>query len=137
MQAYAGTTIAGLPNFFMLLGPNTGLGHNSVVFMIESQINYVMGALREMDRRGWRRLEVREEAVREYNQGLQERMRGTVWTEGGCASWYLDAAGRNTTLWPGFTFTYRERVRRFDPAAYVADSPAGAPGRAAEAPVTA
>ena len=126
------STVAGFPNFFMLLGPNTGLGHNSMVFMIEAQIAYVMDALRAMDRHGWRTLEVREEAQRAYNERIQEGLRGTVWNAGGCASWYLDRSGRNTTLWPSFTWRFRERTRRFDPAPYVAvpavaESPAGEP----------
>jgi cation diffusion facilitator CzcD-associated flavoprotein CzcO len=133
MQAYAGTTIAGLPNFFMLLGPNTGLGHNSVVFMIEAQIAYVVDALRTMDARNWAQIEVREDAVREYNADVQDRLRDTVWTAGGCASWYHDASGRNTTIWPGPSFRFRERIRRFDPAPYVAVARADEPEPAADA----
>jgi cation diffusion facilitator CzcD-associated flavoprotein CzcO len=120
MQAYLGTTVSGYPNFFMLLGPNTGLGHTSVVVMVEAQIAYVMDALRAMDRQAWRTLEVREEAQRAYNVRVQKGLRGTVWNDGGCASWYLDRSGRNTTLWPSFTWRFRERTRRFDPAPYVA-----------------
>jgi cation diffusion facilitator CzcD-associated flavoprotein CzcO len=131
MQAYLGTTVAGFPNFFMLLGPNTGLGHTSVVVMVEAQIAYVMDALRAMDRHDWRTLEVREEAQRAYNERIQKGLRGTVWNAGGCASWYLDRSGRNTTLWPSFTWRFRERTRRFDPAPYVA-LPAGAEAPAAE-----
>jgi cation diffusion facilitator CzcD-associated flavoprotein CzcO len=132
MQAYLGTTVAGFPNFFMLLGPNTGLGHTSVVVMVEAQIAYVMDALRAMDRHDWRTLEVREEAQRAYNERIQAGLRGTVWNAGGCASWYLDRSGRNTTLWPSFTWRFRERTRRFDPAPYVAgpavaESPVGEP----------
>jgi cation diffusion facilitator CzcD-associated flavoprotein CzcO len=131
MQAYLGTTVAGFPNFFMLLGPNTGLGHTSVVVMVEAQIAYVMDALRAMDRNDWRTLEVREEAQRDYNERVQKGLRGTVWNDGGCASWYLDRSGRNTTLWPSFTWRFRERTRRFDPAPYVA-VPAVAEPRPAE-----
>jgi cation diffusion facilitator CzcD-associated flavoprotein CzcO len=131
MQAYLGTTVAGFPNLFMLLGPNTGLGHTSVVVMVEAQIAYVMDALRAMDRHEWRSLEVREEAQRAYNERVQEGLRGTVWNAGGCASWYLDRSGRNTTLWPSFTWRFRERTRRFDPAPYVA-VPAVADTRPAE-----
>jgi cation diffusion facilitator CzcD-associated flavoprotein CzcO len=131
MQAYLGTTVAGFPNFFMLLGPNTGLGHTSVVVMVEAQIAYVMDALRAMDRHDWRTLEVREEAQRAYNERIQKGLRGTVWNAGGCASWYLDRSGRNTTLWPSFTWRFRERTRRFDPALYVA-LPTGAEAPAAE-----
>jgi cation diffusion facilitator CzcD-associated flavoprotein CzcO len=128
MQAFLGTTIAGFPNLFMLLGPNTGLGHTSVVVMVEAQIAYVMDALRAMDRHDWRTLEVREEVQRAYNERVQAGLRGTVWNAGGCASWYLDRSGRNTTLWPSFTWRFRERTRRFDRAAYVAvPAAAGSP----------
>jgi cation diffusion facilitator CzcD-associated flavoprotein CzcO len=131
MQAYLGTTVAGFPNFFMLLGPNTGLGHTSVVVMVEAQIAYVMDALRAMDRHDWRTVEVREEAQRAYNERIQKGLRGTVWNDGGCASWYLDRSGRNTTLWPSFTWRFRERTRRFDAAPYVT-VPATAEPRPAE-----
>lgn len=116
MQGLRGTTVAGFPNLFLLVGPNTGLGHNSIVFMIESQLAYVMGALRAMEARGAAVLDTRPEAQEVFNEALQARMRGTVWTEGGCASWYLDAHGRNTTLWPGTSWSFRRATRRFDPA---------------------
>jgi cyclohexanone monooxygenase len=118
MQAYKGAALAGFPNLFFIVGPNTGLGHNSMVLMIESQLNYLMDALRTMDQHGLATVEVRREAQDEYNVELQKRMERTIWTTGGCASWYLDAQGRNTTLWPGFTFTFRQLTRHFDHAAY-------------------
>jgi cation diffusion facilitator CzcD-associated flavoprotein CzcO len=118
MAAYLGTSIAGFPNLFMLVGPNTGLGHNSIVFMIESQVEYVLDALRTMDARGLASVDVREEAQEAFNSELQERLSGTVWSTGGCASWYLDDTGRNTTLWPGSTWPFRRRTRRFDAGAY-------------------
>jgi len=118
MQAYKGSTLAGFPNLFFLVGPNTGLGHNSMVLMIESQLNYLMDALHTMDEHGLATVEVRREAQAKYNGDLQRRMDRTIWTTGGCASWYLDAHGRNTTLWPGFTFTFRQLTRQFDHAAY-------------------
>jgi hypothetical protein len=117
MQAYLGATICGLPNFFKLIGPNTGLGHNSMVFMIESQLRYVMDALRVMDEQRITTFEVRPEAMASYNARVQAKMPGTVWMSG-CASWYLDAEGRNTTIWPDFTFRFRHRTRRFDTRAY-------------------
>ncbi len=116
-QAYLGTTVAGFPNMFLMIGPNTGLGHSSMVYMIESQIAYILDCLRVMDRRGLRAVDVRPEAQVAFNDEIQRRMRGTVWTSG-CASWYLDARGRNTTIWPGFTWEYRWRTRRFDAARY-------------------
>ena len=119
MQAYLGTTVAGFPNLFLLLGPNTGLGHNSMIYMIESQLNYVIDCLRVMRERAADVVEVREEAQSNFNESLQAAMHGTVWTAGHCKSWYLDDSGRNTTLWPGWTFRYRRHTRRFDPDKYV------------------
>jgi cation diffusion facilitator CzcD-associated flavoprotein CzcO len=119
MSAFLGTTIAGFPNAFMITGPNTGLGHSSMVYMIESQIAYVMDALRTMDERGAAAVEVRPEVQSAYNDELQAKLGGTVWSTGGCKSWYLDSTGRNTTLWPSFTFRFREQTRTFDPADYV------------------
>ena len=116
-QAYLGTAIAGFPNMFMLIGPNTGLGHNSMVFMIESQLAYVLDCLRKMEERGIATVDVRPEAQARFNERVQARMRGTVWNSG-CASWYIDENGRNTTLWPGFTWKYRQLTREFDPAEY-------------------
>src|SRR5436305_3201015 len=108
-RAYVGTSIPGFPNLFMLLGPNTGLGHSSMVYMIESQIAHVMAALRAMDVEGAEAIEARPEAVEKWNRGIDKRMRRTVW-ETGCASWYVDATGRNSTLWPDWTFRFRELV---------------------------
>jgi cation diffusion facilitator CzcD-associated flavoprotein CzcO len=117
-QAYLGSAVAGFPNLFLLVGPNTGLGHNSIVFMIESQLHYLMEGLRFMQRGGLDVIEVREQVQRDYNSELQRRLQGTVWTSGGCVSWYLDEHGRNTTIWPGSTWPYRQRLRRFEPADY-------------------
>lgn len=119
MTAHLGTTVAGYPNFFLLQGPNTGLGHTSVITMIESQIEHVVNALRYMDSRGLATVEPRAEAQQAFVDHVDAKMKGTVWTAGGCASWYLDARGRNSTLWPGFTFTFKRRVERFDPSEYV------------------
>jgi cation diffusion facilitator CzcD-associated flavoprotein CzcO len=123
-QAYLGTTVPGFPNFFLLAGPNTGIGHTSLVFMIESQISYVIDALRTMTSRGASTVEVRPEPFETYNAELQAKMGRTVWNTGGCASWYLDAEGRNTTLWPDFTWKFRQRTRRFDAEHYEFGSPA-------------
>jgi hypothetical protein len=96
--------------------------------MIESQIAYVLGALRALDARGAAALDTRPAAQAAFNETLQRRMRGTVWTQGGCASWYLDAHGRNTTLWPGTSWSFRRATRRFDPAEHelLPPVPAGA-----------
>jgi cation diffusion facilitator CzcD-associated flavoprotein CzcO len=117
-QAYKGAAVHGFPNMLFLIGPNTGLGHSSMVYMAESSINYLASALEEMDKYGLATFEVREDRQREYNENVQERMKSTIWTTGGCASWYLDAHGNNTTLWPNFTFLFRAMTRRFDRAAY-------------------
>ncbi len=118
-RAYKGTTVHGFPNLFMLLGPNTALGHNSVLLMIESQINYVLDALAWCQRTGRDTLEVTDRAEKNWNQELHKRLGRTVWNRGSCASWYRHPlSGRNTTLWPRFTFVFRYLCRRFDPAAY-------------------
>jgi cation diffusion facilitator CzcD-associated flavoprotein CzcO len=118
MRAYKGTTVAGYPNLFFLVGPNTGLGHTSIVFMIESQIAYVLDALRAMRRRGAETLEVREEAQAAYNAELDRMTKGTVWVTGGCTSYYIDRNGHNSALWPTYTWPFRRRLREFDVAAY-------------------
>jgi cation diffusion facilitator CzcD-associated flavoprotein CzcO len=125
-QAYRGTAVAGFPNLFILTGPNTGLGHNSLVYMIESQLDYLMDALRVMEQRGAARVEVRRSAQDSYNDELQSRMDRTVWMSGGCSSWYIDANGKNTTIWPDFTWRFRRQTRRFDLAAYELTAPARA-----------
>jgi cation diffusion facilitator CzcD-associated flavoprotein CzcO len=118
-QAYKGTTVSGFPNLFVLMGPNTGLGHSSVVYMIESQIEYVIDALRIMHNNGVKRIEVRAEAQQRYNQWLQARLHRSVWQSGHCTSWYRHpVSGRNIVLWPGFTWAFRRRTRRFDVDAY-------------------
>ncbi|RZT98002.1 flavin-containing monooxygenase [Rivibacter subsaxonicus] len=111
-QAYLGSCINGFPNLFMLVGPNTGLGHSSMIFMIESQIEFVMQALRALRQGRARSLEVKAEVEAGYNEGLRRRLGRTVWASG-CRSWYLNASGRNTALWPGSTFAFRRLTRRF------------------------
>lgn len=112
VEAHRGITIPGFPNLFLLLGPNTGLGHTSVVFMIETQVQHVLSCLRILSREKAAAIEARESALRRYNDGLQRRLRRAVWNAGGCQSWYLDDTGVNRTLWPGFTFEYWARTRR-------------------------
>jgi cation diffusion facilitator CzcD-associated flavoprotein CzcO len=117
-QAYRGTAVAGFPNLFIVTGPNTGLGHNSLVYMIEAQLDYLMDAVRTMEQHGANRVEVRRPAQEAYNADLQSRMDRTVWNSGGCQSWYIDANGKNTTIWPDFTWRFRRQTRQFDAAAY-------------------
>ena len=116
-QAYKGTTINGFPNMFMLVGPNVGTGNMSMVYMIESQLNYLIDALAVMRRRRLATVDVHRGAQQRFNDDLQRRMRRTVWTSG-CNSWYLHAGGRNAALWPSFALAFRARTRRFDLHAY-------------------
>jgi cation diffusion facilitator CzcD-associated flavoprotein CzcO len=117
-QAYKGAAVAGFPNMLFVVGPNTGLGHSSMVYMIESHLNYLSSALKTMDAQRLATFEVRPDVQRTYNAKLQKHMGRTIWKTGGCASWYLDRHGRNTTLWPSFTFVFRQQTRRFDVSAY-------------------
>lgn len=134
-QAFLGTAVPGYPNLFFIVGPNTGLGHNSIIYMIESQVRYIVDAILTMQRQGLREVRVRDDVTRRYNDRLQRLLQGTVWTSGGCKSWYLNAEGRNTTLWPTFTFLFRRRLSRFRPQHYhcvpgpggLAATPHGAP----------
>jgi cation diffusion facilitator CzcD-associated flavoprotein CzcO len=118
VQAYKGAAVHGFPNLFFLVGPNTGLGHTSMVYMIESQIAYVLDALATMRARGLASVEPTPRAQQVWNDDLQRRLKRTVWNVGRCASWYLDSHGRNVTLWPRTTLTFRRLTARFDPHAY-------------------
>ncbi len=126
-QAHRCTTVAGFPNLFVLGGPNIGIGHTSLVEMVEHQYPYVLGALEEIESRGGAVLDVRPEVQRRFIEGLDRKMQRTVWLTGGCNSWYLDRKGRNSTLWPDWTETHRKLVAEFDIAEYeVERPPAGA-----------
>lgn len=118
MASYKGTTTRGFPNLFQLVGANTVLGHSSMVFMIESQLAYVLDAIATMRAHRYAAVEPRRDAQDTWNRDLQRRIRRTVWSTGGCASWYLDDHGRNTTVWPRPTFTFRSLLSRFDVDAY-------------------
>jgi cation diffusion facilitator CzcD-associated flavoprotein CzcO len=127
-EAYKGTLTTGFPNLFFLMGPNTGLGHSSMVYMIESQIAYVMDALRRMEAHGLAAVDVRPEVQAAYNEALQRRAQKAIWSVGGCRSWYLHpVSGRNVTLWPGATFAFRRQTRRFDLESYRTVPREGAP----------
>lgn len=111
MSAFLGVTVTGFPNFFILLGPNTGLGHNSVVLMIEAQVRYVMSCLELMRRRGQKVMHLRQESQKRFVEDIMQRMGRTVWQTGGCRSWYQDQqTGENTTLWPGSVVDYMRRT---------------------------
>lgn len=113
-SAYLGLAVSGFPNFFIMTGPNTALGHNSMIYMIESQANYVMSALKQLGQSPNSAFDIPQRVQDEYNETLQKRLSKTVWNSGGCSSWYLAGNGVNTTLWPDFTFVYRHKTRRFD-----------------------
>jgi cation diffusion facilitator CzcD-associated flavoprotein CzcO len=120
MSAYLGITASGFPNFFMLLGPNTGLGHNSVILMIEAQIRYAIQCLKLMRRRKQPIMEVRPEAQKRFVDEVYRRMQRTVWSSGGCRSWYQDQnTGEVTTLWPASVLAYLRRTRSLDASDYL------------------
>jgi cation diffusion facilitator CzcD-associated flavoprotein CzcO len=110
-RGYYGITISGFPNFFMMLGPNTGLGHNSQIVMIEGQINYILSALTKMKQNKLRALDLKPQVLETHDRQIQQKLQDSVWQKGGCVSWYQDASGRNVTLWPGFTFDYVAKTR--------------------------
>jgi cation diffusion facilitator CzcD-associated flavoprotein CzcO len=116
--AHRGITVADVPNLFFLLGPNTGLGHNSVVFMIESQIRYAASAIEAVDDAGAQALAPTRAAQDAFNAELQRDLSGTVWNTGGCRSWYLDEHGVNRSLWSGLASEYWLATRWFKPSEY-------------------
>lgn len=118
LDAYKGSAAAGFPNFFMIAGPNAGLGHNSFIYMIESSAAYVTGAITALRGQRLHSVDVKPEVQAAYNRKLQQGLKGTVWGSG-CRSWYLDRNGKNVALWPGFTFAYRWITRRFDIGNYI------------------
>ncbi len=111
--AYLGLSVAGFPNFFMLYGPNTNLGHNSILFMIEQQVNYVLAAMRQLDQRGAAAIDITEGALTRWDEEIVRRSEDTVWSAD-CTSWYKTEDGRVTNNWVGHTTEYRKRMRRPD-----------------------
>lgn len=117
-NAFKGTTVHGFPNLFLMYGPNTNLGHSSIVYMLESQANYVVSALAQLEERRLASVEVTEHAQRQYNSWIHDSLDGTVWNTGGCSSWYLDSEGKNPVMWPTYTFRFRNSTRTFDMSQY-------------------
>jgi cation diffusion facilitator CzcD-associated flavoprotein CzcO len=115
LRSYLGTLTPNFPNAFLLLGPNTALGHNSVVYMSEASIEYAISVIDHVEKSGATSVEIKEETVAAFEADIERRSVGTIWLAGGCESWYLDSHGRNTTLWPDFSFHYRKLCRSFDP----------------------
>ncbi|MFJ3904672.1 flavin-containing monooxygenase [Streptomyces sp. NPDC090025] len=118
MTAHLGTTVAGFPNLFMLMGPNSGGGAQSILFVIEAQLHYIVECLKLMRRRRSTRLEVRDEVQRRFNDTLHGKLAGSVWNSGGCHSWFLDHRGVNRQSWPGTGSSYWLATRKPDPAAF-------------------
>ncbi|MCW3016242.1 MAG: hapE2, partial [Solirubrobacterales bacterium] len=118
-EAYLGTTVAGYPNYFMLIGPNTATGHTSALLYAEAQFEYVLRCLQHVEDSGAQSLEVRADVQVAFCARLRERLRGTIWTVGGCRSWYLDRDGGSSVLWPGTTWEFTRALGAFDPAEYV------------------
>jgi cation diffusion facilitator CzcD-associated flavoprotein CzcO len=113
-ETYMGMTVHGFPNLYFMLGPNTALGHNSVVFMIEQQTKFIIKMLDEMDKRGAVAAEATLPAQTEFNKEIQKLVEKGIWTQGGCTSWYLDSHGKNRTIWPKFTFQYWWETRKVE-----------------------
>lgn len=135
-EAYLGTTVSGFPNLFLMYGPNTNLGHNSIVLMIEGQLRYLVDAVQRLRAGGVRWMDVRPEVQQRFNDDLQTRLAGTVFA-GGCRSWYLTADGRNTQNWPGTTLSFRRRTRRVDWSDYRLHPAVPAQGEPRRTPVSA
>ena len=126
-EAYLGTTVAGYPNYFMLVGPNTATGHTSVLLYAEAQIEYVLQCLRHVERNGARAIEVRAERQHAFSESIREQLQGTVWLLGGCNSWYLNERGGTSVLWPGTTWAFTASLQQLDPADYELDRAPSAP----------
>ena len=112
-EAYQGTTVAGFPNMFILYGPNTNLGHNSIIFMVEHQVEHMLQLLDAIFERRLRALEVKRDVMRRYNEFLQEELEQSVW-RAGCRSWYQTASGKVTTNWPHSCGAWARRMRSTD-----------------------
>ncbi len=116
-EAYLGTTLSGFPNMFFIIGPNTGLGHSSMVLMIEAQVAYIMSCVRTLEAKKAKQIEVKSEIQISYNKEIQSRLKDTVWNSG-CVSWYRTSSGKNTSIWPGFTFEFISRTKKVNPFDY-------------------
>ena len=112
-KAYYGTSVHNFPNFFFLMGPNTGTGHTSVIYFIESQMNYIMDALIQSKAMAWKSFEVKQDVEDEYNIKIQEQLKRSIWQVGECQSWYLNSNGLNTTMYPNFSFVFRHHMKTF------------------------
>lgn len=130
-KAYLGTTVDGFPNLFMLVGAGSGVGHTSILLGIEWQVSYAVQAIARADADGTGGYDLRPDEMARWVRDIDDLSEGTVWLDGGCSSYYVDATGRNSTTWPTYTFKLRERLAEFEPAAYAALEPVAGPSRPA------
>ena len=117
-EAYLGVAVSGFPNFYIAPGPNTGLGHTSMILMIEAQVNLVIESIKALKKKGAKFIDLKKDVQQQYNLEIQEQLSHTVWQNGGCVSWYQMKNGKNVTLWPGFTFTFMKRTKKFEEEKY-------------------
>ncbi len=118
-EAYYGVAVSGFPNLYIFAGPNTGLGHNSIIFMLECQAHLIRQCVQTLFENDARLIDVRPAVQAEFNDSIQKRLEKSVWNSGGCHSWYVDDSGKNTTLWPGYTWQYWLETRKMDGDAFV------------------
>ncbi len=114
-RAYLGTTLPGFPNFFVVTGPNTGIGHTSAIFVIEAQMEYIRRAIAAVQQQGAKAIEVKPQAEAAYTDMIHREMKQTVWQSGGCTSWYKSKSGHVIAMFPGFSFTFRQLAKAFKP----------------------
>ena len=118
-RAYLGTSLPGFPNFFVVTGPNTGIGHTSAIFVIEAQMEYIRRAIQAVQKQGAKAIEVKPQAEADYTTMIHREMKQTVWQSGGCTSWYKSKSGHVIAMFPGFSFTFRQMAKAFKPGDHV------------------
>ncbi|MFY9458831.1 MAG: NAD(P)/FAD-dependent oxidoreductase [Aquabacterium commune] len=118
-RAYLGTSLPGFPNFFVVTGPNTGIGHTSAIFVIEAQMEYIRRAIQAVQQKGAKTIEVKPQAEADYTTMIHREMKQTVWQSGGCTSWYKSKSGHVIAMFPGFSFTFRQMAKAFKPGDHV------------------
>ena len=114
-RAYLGTALPGFPNFFIVTGPNTGIGHTSAIFVIEAQMEYIRRAIAAVQQQGAKAIEVKPQAEADHTAMIHREMKQTVWQSGGCTSWYKSKSGHVIAMFPGFSFTFRQMAKAFKP----------------------
>jgi hypothetical protein len=118
LQAFNGLAVHGFPNLFFIMGPNTILGHNSVILMIEAQVDYIMQIIMTMRQHCVSEVEVVLSQQQSFNKELKDKVVNTVWSAGGCKSWYLNENNKNTVLWPGFTQSFISKTKNADSSSF-------------------